>query len=172
MPLRLRHSQGSINSAQTPLGLQTVFSASLAPSLRSVTGCTPLLCSVAGGAPSLRSVTGCTPLLCSVAGGAPSLRSVTGCASSLRLVAGCAPSLCSVTFHHFGPLIASITFPHIEKCSGTPSLKRPTEPLICILEGQQSNAYMFGSLIKEGQWGHHIEKCARTPNSYTTTGKC
>ena len=33
---------------------------------------------------------------------------------------------------------------------------------------QRSNAFTFGSLIKEGQWSHNIGKWSRTPMFYTT----
>ena len=36
------------------------------------------------------------------------------------------------------------------------------------LEGQWSNTFMFGSLIKEGQRSHNIGKWSRTPMFYTT----
>ena len=36
--------------------------------------------------------------------------------------------------------------------------------------GSTEQRFYVRGLIKGGQWGHHIEKCARTPNSYTTDG--
>ena len=59
-----------------------------------------------------------------------------------------------------------IKIPRYWKMFWYPLIKEgPTETLICILGGQQSNAFMLGSLIERGQWSHHIEKCARTPHA-------
>ena len=108
-----------------------------APSLCSVTGgMLPRFAQSLGGRSlALLSCWGDTPLLRSVAGRRPSLRSVAGDAPSLRSVAGgCSltslsrwgdsPSFCSVAFHSMV----------LSNCSK-----------ICILEGQQSNIFTFGT---------------------------
>ena len=130
----------------------------------------PSLCSVAGGCsltslsrwgmlprfaqslgdtPSLRSVTGgCSFALLSHWGDAPLLRSVTGGCSLASLI-------CWGMLPHFAQSLGRGSLALLSHWGDAPSLRSvafhsmvpPNCSKICILEGQQSSIFTFGSLI-------------------------